>query len=156
MGPQGRDSGILLLAAKQESKSYVDLGYGMEMNITEEMARAISAQVIDPLLAKGKVYKAVEAGVSKIFADFGKGLGSSGAVNIGSFFDMTSLILFLLAIPLLYFTARFAASKHIWVSPTLGFLTGLTQSLGLAVTLGCMGGLMVLICYLIKTYLPPR
>ncbi|MBS0637971.1 MAG: hypothetical protein JSS12_10700, partial [Verrucomicrobia bacterium] len=49
-----------------------------------------------------------------------------------------------------------SASNQIWISPALGFLMGLTQSLGLAVALGCMGGLMVLICYLIRTYLPPR
>jgi len=156
VGPRGRDSGILLLVAKKEGKGYIDLGYGMEANINDEMANAISTKVMNPLLAKGKIYQALEAGISKIFNDFGKTIGAKGPVNIGSFWDMTSLLVFLLAIPLLYFIAKFASSKHIWVSPTLGFLTGLTQSLGLAVALACMGGLMVLICYLVKTYLPPR
>ncbi len=156
VGPRGRDSGILVLIAKKEGKSSIDLGYGMEANITDEMANAISSKVMDPLLARGKVYKALEAGIGKIFNDFGKGIGDKGPVNVGSFWDMTSLLIFLLAIPLLYFIARFAASEHMWVSPTLGFLTGLTQSLGLAVALGCLGGLMVLICYVVKTYIPPR
>ncbi len=156
VGPRGRDSGILMLIAKKEGLSYVDLGYGMETNINDQMARAISATIMDPLLSRGKVYKAIESGISKIFSDFGKTIGTSGPVNVGSFWDMTALIVFLAAIPILYFIARYAASSQMWVSPTLGFFMGLTQSLGLAVALGCMGGLMVLICYLIKTYIPPR
>ncbi len=156
VGPRGRDSGILVLVAKKEAKSTIDLGYGMEANINDDMANAISAKIMDPLLARGKIYKALEAGIGKIFNDFGKGIGDKGPVNVGSFWDMTSLLIFLLAIPLLYFIARFAASEHMWISPTLGFLTGLTQSLGLAVALGCLGGLMVLICYIIKNYIPPR
>lgn len=156
VGPRGRDSGILMLIAKKEGKSYVDLGYGLEANITDEMARTISTTAIDPLLSKGRVYKAIEVGISKIFADFGKTIGASGPVNIGGFWGMTSLLIFLAAIPMLYFITRFAASKHVWVSPTLGFLMGLTQNLGLAVALACMGGIMVLICYLLRTYAPPK
>ncbi len=156
VGPRGRDSGILMLVAKNEGKSYIDLGYGMDANINDEMARAISTKIMDPLLARGKIYKALESGIAQIFHDFGKTIGNAGAQNVGSFWDMSSLIIFLLSIPLLYFTARFASSKHIWISPLLGFITGLTQSLGLAVALGCMGGLMVLICYLLRTYLPPK
>ena len=156
VGPRGHDSGILLLIAKQEGKAYIDLGYGMDANINEEIALKISTQIMDPLLGKGKVYKALEAGIGNIFADFGKTIGNAGALNVGSFWNMTSLIIFLAAIPLLYGIARFAASKQIWISPTLGFLLGLTQSISLAVVLGCMGGLMVLICYLIKAYIPPK
>lgn len=156
IGPSGRDSGILMLVAKNEALSYIDLGYGMDTNINDEMAQKISTDIMNPLLKRGRIYRAVEGGIGQIFAHFGKTIGASGPVNVGSFLDMTSLIIFLAAIPLLYFTARSAASKHIWISPTLGFLTGLTQSLGLAVALGCMGGLMVLICFLIKSYLPPK
>lgn len=156
VGPKGHDSGILMLVAKQEGKSYIDLGYGMETNINDEMARKISLEIMDPLLARGKVYKALESGIGQIFQDFGKTIGDSGAVSVGSFWDMTALIIFLIAIPVLYAIARFSASNQIWISPTLGFLMGLTQSIGLAVALGCLGGLMVLICYLIRTYLPPR
>lgn len=156
VGPSGHDSGILMLLTKKEGQAYIDLGYGMDANINDEMAQKIATDIMNPLLAKGKVYKAIEGGIRQIFADFGKTIGVSGPVNVGSFLDMTSLLIFLAAIPLLYFTARSAASKHIWISPTLGFLTGLTQSLSLAVALGCMGGLMVLICFLIKSYLPPK
>lgn len=156
VGPKGHDSGILMLVAKEEGKSYIDLGYGMDANINDEMARKISQDTMDPLLSRGKVYKALEGGIGHIFQDFGKTIGSSGAVSVGSIWDMTSLIIFLLAIPVLYCIARFSASNQIWISPALGFLMGLTQSIGLAVSLACMGGLMVLICYLIRTYLPPR
>ncbi len=156
VGPRGRDSGILMLIARSEAKAYIDLGYGMEANINDQMAQEIATKTMDPLLARGKTYKAIEAGTSKIFADFGKSMGPAGPVSVGSFWDMTSLIIFLAAIPLLYFIARSAASKHMWISPTLGFLTGLTQSIGLAVSLGALGGLMVLICYLLKTYAPPK
>lgn len=156
VGPQGRDSGILMLLAKEEAQAYIDLGYGMDTNITDEMATRIATDTINPLLKRGRIYRAIEGGIREIFVCFGKTIGSSGPVNVGSFLDMTTLIIFLVAIPLLYFTARSAASKHIWISPTLGFLAGLTQNLSLAVALGCMGGFMVLICYLIKHYLTPK
>ncbi len=156
VGPRGHDSGILMLVAKKEGKSYIDLGYGLDTNINDTMARKISQDVMDPILAKGRIYKGVTAGISAIFADFGKSIGESGPVNVGNFLGMTQLLIFLAAIPLLYCIARFSASKHIWISPALGFLTGLTQSLSLAVALACLGGLMVLICYLIRTYTPPR
>ncbi len=156
VGPRGRDSGILMLVAKSEGKAYIDLGYGLDTNITDDMAKKISQDVMDPILAKGRIYKGVTAGISAIFADFGKSIGDSGPVNVGNFWGMTQLIVFLAAIPLLYLIARFSASKHIWVSPVLGFITGLTQSLSLAVALACLGGLMVLICYLIRTYAPPK
>ncbi|MCE5294178.1 MAG: TPM domain-containing protein [Chlamydiales bacterium] len=156
VGPKGHDSGILMLIAKQEGLSYIDLGYGMETNITDDMARQISTDIMNPILAKGRVYKGIIAGIEKIFADFGSTIGVGGAQSVGSFWDMTALIIFLVAIPILYFIARFADSKHIWISPALGFILGLTQSIGLAVALAALGGLMVLICYLLRTYVPPR
>lgn len=156
VGHRGRDSGILMLFAKKEGESYIDLGYAMEASINDEMAKTISKETIDPLLKRGKVYNAVERGTAKVFAAFGKSLGTGGAISVGSFWEMTSLIIFLVAIPILYLTARFAASKHMWVSPLLGFILGMTQTLSLAVALACLGGLMVLICYVIRTYMPPR
>jgi len=156
IGHRGRDSGILLYIAKKEASSYIDLGYALDQNITDEQAEAICKNKIDPLLKKGKVAQAVTAGVNAIFADFGRTFGQTGVLSTGSFFGMTALIFFLLSIPVLFFIAKFAASKHIWVSPTLGFLIGLTQGIGLAVALACMGGIMVMICYILKTYAPPK
>jgi len=152
VGHKGRGSGILLLIAKKEGVASIDLGYALEQNITDDRAQQIINTTIDPLLKKGKLDDAIQEGLSAIFLQFGKGMSPGGAIAVGSFWDMTGLILFLGSIPMLFLIARFAASKYIWVSPTIGFFVGLSQSIGLAVVLACMGALMVLICYLIKTF----
>lgn len=156
VGHMGKDSGILLLIAKNEGVASIDLGYALEQNITDEKAQKIVDTIINPLLKKGKLNKAIEEGLDAIFLTFGKGMSPGGAITVGSIWDMTGLLFFLGSIPMLFLIAKFAASKYIWVSPTIGFLVGLTQSIGLAVVLGCMGALMVLICYLIRTFAPPR
>lgn len=156
VGNRGRDSGILLYIAKKEAVSFIVLGYALDQNITDDKADQICKTKIDPLLKKGKVADAVMAGVGAILSNFEIAFGKAGVVSVGSFLEMTSLIYFLISIPLLFLVAKFAASKYIWVSPTLGFLVGLTQGIGLAVALGCMGALMVMICYIVRTYAPPK
>jgi uncharacterized membrane protein YgcG len=156
IGHKGRDSGILLLVAKKEGEAFIDLGYALDQNITDVKAQEIVNTYINPLLKKGKLEKALEVGLTQLFLAFGRSMGQGGVVSVGSFWDMTGLIIFLGSIPMLFIIAKFAASKYIWVSPTVGFIVGYTQSIGLAVVLGCMGALMVLICYLIRTFAPPR
>lgn len=156
VGHKGRDSGILVLIAKKEAQSWIDLGYALDQNITDDRAKQIELTTIDPLLKRGKIYAAIENGLSQIFTGFGKSMSPGGAITVGSFWDMTGLIVFLVSIPLLFIVARFASSKHMWVSPVVGFAVGYLQSIGLAVALACMGALMVLISYLIKTFTPPR
>lgn len=156
VGHRGRDSGILFYLAMKEASSFIDLGYALDQSINDEKAQTICKTKVDPLLKRGKVAQAVNAGVSDIFTAFGKVYGRSGLVSADSFFGMTSLIYFLLSIPVLFFIAKFAESKYMWVSPSLGFLVGLTQGIGLAVALACMGAMMVMICYIIKTYVKPR
>lgn len=102
VGNRGRESGILLYIAKKEAESFIVLGYALDQNITDEQADQICKTKIDPLLKRGKVADAVMAGVGAILADFETAFGKSGVVSAGSFLEMTSLIVFLVSIPVLF------------------------------------------------------
>src|SRR5574338_1483906 len=152
VGRMNRDSGILLIIAPKEHESFIDLGYGLEDYINQQKAEAICHDVINPILRKGSVDQAVKEGVQAIFQAMGKSFGEEGAEGTRSIYTTTHLVMFLLSMPLLYLIARTAPSRFFFLSPLIGFVTGITQSIVLAIVLAFLGAVMVLICYMLKKY----
>jgi len=153
IGHQSRDSGILLLVSLKEQKSFIDLGYGIPNALDAEKAREICQTIINPKIEKS-IDNAVLSGVEQIFDLLGKAFGSVGVKTTRSAYTTMYMLVFLLSIPLLYLLARFAPTRFFFLSPVIGFCTGLTQSLGLAIVLAALGAVMVVICYMLKHFLP--
>lgn len=149
-----RDSGILLIISP--SGSYIDLGYGLDDLISVGQAREICQNVINPLLAQNKTALAVQKGVEAVFGKIGVTFTDDESSGARSIYTSPAAILFYLSIPLLLLVARFAPTNLFYLSPLIGFLVGITQSFGLAIVLFVLGVLMVVICYFLKTKLPPN
>jgi uncharacterized protein len=76
LGQQGKNNGALLLIARDERKIRIEVGRGLEGNITDSIAGRIIRDVIAPEFKQGKVYEGLQAGLMAMHAaaggDYGK------------------------------------------------------------------------------------
>lgn len=68
LGRKGVDDGVLLLLAKDDHKSRIEVGYGLEGALNDATAKRIVSEVMRPHLKNGDFYGALAAGVEKIEA----------------------------------------------------------------------------------------
>jgi len=66
LGRKGVDDGVLVLLAKDDHKSRIEVGYGLEGALPDAIAKRILSEVVRPLLKQGDYYGALRAGVGKI------------------------------------------------------------------------------------------
>ena len=63
IGQQGKDNGVLLLVAKAERKVRIEVGYGLEGELTDLIAGRIIDQIITPAFKKGDFAGGIEKGL---------------------------------------------------------------------------------------------
>lgn len=68
IGQEGRNNGALLIVAPQERKVRIEVGYGLEGDLTDALAKLIIENEITPAFRKGSYDKGVRAGVDAILA----------------------------------------------------------------------------------------
>jgi len=68
IGQEGRNNGALLIVAPQERKVRIEVGYGLEGDLTDALAKLIIENEITPAFRKGSYDKGVSAGVDAILA----------------------------------------------------------------------------------------
>jgi uncharacterized protein len=66
IGKKGKDNGVLLLIAKNDKKLRIEVGYGLEGNLPDVIAKRIIAEVIAPQFKQGNFAAGIEAGIDKI------------------------------------------------------------------------------------------
>lgn len=66
LGQKGKDNGVLLLIAKDDRKLRIEVGYGLEPQLTDAQAGRIIRNVITPRFKAGDFGGGVEAGVDAI------------------------------------------------------------------------------------------
>ncbi len=66
LGEKGKDNGVLLLIAKDNRKLRIEVGYGLEPQLTDAQAGRIIRNVITPRFKAGDFGGGVEAGVDAI------------------------------------------------------------------------------------------
>ena len=66
IGHQGKDNGVLFIVSKQERKIRIEVGRGLEGNLTDLMAGRIIDQVIKPRFKQGDFDRGFIAGVSAL------------------------------------------------------------------------------------------
>ena len=66
LGRKGVDDGVLLLIAKSDRKLRIEVGYGLESNLTDAQCRRILDDVVRPEFRTGDFGRGVEAGVDAI------------------------------------------------------------------------------------------
>ncbi len=66
LGQKGKDNGVLLLIAKSDRKLRIEVGYGLEPQLTDAQAGRIIRNVITPRFKAGDFGGGIEAGVDSI------------------------------------------------------------------------------------------
>lgn len=62
LGTKEEDNGVLLLVAKEDRKIRLEVGYGLEGQIPDAMAKRITSQLITPEFKKGQFYNGLLKG----------------------------------------------------------------------------------------------
>ncbi len=95
LGQKGRDNGALLLVAMKERKVRIEVGYGLEANLTDALSRRIIQNEIIPYFRQGEFYAGIDSGVNAMMqavrgvykatarpgSRSGQGNGSGSALN---------------------------------------------------------------------------
>jgi uncharacterized protein len=68
VGQRGLDNGVLLIVARAERKIRIEVGYGLEKLLKDELAGEIIRDPIAPAFRKGEYERGIEAGVERIEA----------------------------------------------------------------------------------------
>ncbi len=68
IGQAGKDNGVLLIAAINDRRMAIQVGYGMEHLLTDAMSRRIIELDIAPHFRQGNYYKGLDAGTTAMIA----------------------------------------------------------------------------------------
>jgi uncharacterized protein len=71
LGRQGKDNGVLVLVAPNERRMRIEVGYGLEGQLTDVAASRIIRNVMTPFFKEGNFSNGVEAGVQAIIDQIG-------------------------------------------------------------------------------------
>jgi uncharacterized protein len=111
IGQKGKNNGVLLIVAPKEHKVRIEVGYGLEGQLTDATSRRIVENDILPSFKRGDFNVGVLAGTSSIL----KGLGSSGAPMAHSFLNdhfVAIRLLFDLLLCIIVLVIRIAAARN--------------------------------------------
>jgi len=76
LGQKDKNNGALLLIARGERKIRIEVGRGLEGNVTDSISGRIIRGVITPAFKKGRYYEGIRAGIEALHAaaggDYGK------------------------------------------------------------------------------------
>lgn len=75
LGTKGRDDGILVLLAMEERKVRIEVGYGLEGEVTDLVSARIIHDVMRPYLVQGRPGQALVSGVDALVTAAGGGEG---------------------------------------------------------------------------------
>jgi uncharacterized protein len=114
IGRAGANNGVLLLLVEHDRKARIEVGYGLEGELTDARTRLIIANDIEPAMRSGNFTLAAQKGVSAILAVLHPGplerapqqtMGTGTLIGIGFFMLIAALVVIgvlqaiLLAIP---------------------------------------------------------
>jgi uncharacterized protein len=71
IGQKGKDNGAVFLIAKNDKQMRIEVGYGLEGDLTDVASRRIIGDTVAPLFSKGQFAAGINAGVDRIIAVVG-------------------------------------------------------------------------------------
>jgi uncharacterized protein len=75
VGQKGKDNGLMFLAAMQDRKMRIEVGYGLEGAIPDSKAGRIRRDVITPYFQAGNPSKGITAGIAELSKEIAKEYG---------------------------------------------------------------------------------
>jgi uncharacterized protein len=143
LGQKGRDNGALLFVAMKERRIRIEVGYGLEPDLTDIRSRHIIQDDILPAFRQQQYYEGIDAGITAIMKTvqgvYQAPSSPAGARSRGNIRYRLDWLVFLL-FPLLWLLA--ATGK--WGGGVLGGGAGvyLIYALGLSLAFMLIGGLV--------------
>ncbi len=110
IGQKDKNNGVLFIVAKQERKLRIEVGYGLEGDLTDAIASNIISTRITPAFKRGQFDEGIVTGTAAIIEALGgeyamqKTSGSSGGANPG--WNFLIFILFFFIFPSIFGRSR--------------------------------------------------
>ncbi len=126
IGKKGKDNGVLVLIARDDHEIRIEVGYGLEPELTDIEAGHLIDNVLTPAFRQGNFYAGIDAAADQIILKL-QGENPEGfaePVTPASADDIKSSLV-LGFIGLVFVTRIFAASKSWWLGGVLGAGAGL-------------------------------
>ena len=99
LGEKGRNNGALLFVAKAERKIRIEVGRGLEGNLTDSISGRIVRDVIAPEFKRGRLYEGLRGGIEAMHAaaggDYGRITGRRGRGRSGGGIGLLPMIFFI-------------------------------------------------------------
>jgi uncharacterized protein len=71
IGQKGKDNGAVFVIAKNDKQMRIEVGYGLEGELTDVAARRVIGDTVAPLFSRGQFAAGIDAGVDRIIAVVG-------------------------------------------------------------------------------------
>lgn len=135
VGQKDRDSGVLLLVAKDDRKLRIEVGYGLEGALTDIRSGRIIRDRITPQFRQGKFYEGINEGLSGIITAIHgesdpnlKPEDQGGGERGGGRFPLEMIVWGLFIIPI-WLSSILARTKSWWAGGVLGGAAGVVIGL---------------------------
>lgn len=163
IGKKGADNGVLFLAAIEDRKMRIEVGYGLEPLLTDAEAGDIIRNAVAPEFKSGDYAAGITRGIEAIKEQLSQDpqavTAKRGSGDAGLWVWIVIFGFFFLQMVFVYFCAFLARSKSIWLGGIVGVAAGLLFGLFLAslltgiISAGILGGLGLLLdWYLSRRY----
>lgn len=125
IGSKGKNNGVLFLIAKDDRKMRIEVGYGLEGDLTDIETKHIQDDIVAPFFKQGDYFSGINAGVDAMISGIGTELNvkNVSTVNILEKHFMTAFYIFLIFISFLVSTL--AKSKSWWAGGVVGAIGGI-------------------------------
>ncbi|MBX7182755.1 MAG: TPM domain-containing protein [Bacteroidia bacterium] len=120
VGQKGKNNGILLLAAINDRKFRIEVGYGLEPVITDAISKRIITEIIKPNFKEGKYYEGLDEATDKIVLAL-KGEFKSSKKKKGDTKTAIAITLIFLFILLVFFISFGRKAKQLALKNNIPF-----------------------------------
>jgi uncharacterized protein len=148
LGRKGVDDGVLVLLAKDDRKSRIEVGYGLEGALPDAIAKRIVSDVMRPYFKQGDFYGGLVAGTDKIAAVIDGELLPEAQRQSAQGFDANSLFVALMAAVVVGGVLRSILGRFVGGLASGGLVAVLLYFLGagflIAIVLGIIAFFMTL------------
>jgi len=133
VGQKERNSGVLLLVAKDDRKLRIEVGYGLEGALPDIRAARIIQDRITPQFKQGKYYEGVDSGVDGIVAaihgEKDPQLQAGGSKAKNSWLDLVGQFFWVIILVPVWLGSVLARTKSWWGGGVIGAVAGVVLGL---------------------------
>lgn len=124
IGQKGKDNGVLILVAKEDKKMRIEVGYGLEGDLTDAQSSWIINQTMKPAFANNDFYQGLNEATDKIIgATKGEVIPSESPAPTGKKVSI-QFIFGLIVFGFVWLASILGRSKSWWLGGVLGGIAG--------------------------------